>query len=434
MKACIAISSLLISGLLLGVWTPLSAGENEKEKTNEESNPALKIAKDDWPWWRGPSNDGKSRDRRVVTKWTATENVVWKTQVPGRGHSSPIVVGDRVFLTTADEEAKKQLILGFRRKNGELLWSTVAHEGEFLTKHPKNAHASATPASDGERVYSVFINREALYVTATDLDGRIVWQTRVGGFKSQHGYGSSPVLYKGLLIVNGDSLKGGFVAALHRHNGKIAWRVDRPTPGSNGSYGTPIVATLAGRAQLLLTGMGEVRSYDPDSGRLLWSCSGPAEVTACTPAFNDSLVLATGGYPEKEILAIRADGKGDVSKSHVLWRTNKGVSYVPSPIYHDGHFYVVSDNGIITCFEAETGQRVWQNRLEGDFSASPVLVGGLLYCTNEAGKTFVVKIGHEFEIVATNDLSDGGFATPAICGGQIFLRTNHFLYCLGNAR
>jgi outer membrane protein assembly factor BamB len=208
--------------------------------------------------------------------------------------------------------------------------------------------------------------------------------------------------------------------------------VDRPTTGRNGSYATPIVATFNGRAQLLLTGMGEVRSYDPDSGRLLWSCTGPAEVTACTPAFSDSLVFATGGYPEKEILTIRADGKGDVSKSHVAWRTHKGVSYVPSPIYHDGQLYVISDNGIVTCFEARTGKQVWQNRLQGDFSASPVLAGDLLYCTNEAGKTFVVKIGREFDIVETNDLADGGFATPTVCGGQIFLRTNHFLYCLGN--
>jgi outer membrane protein assembly factor BamB len=425
-------SSLLIGGLLLGVRTPLPAGENEKEKTDRGTNPAFKIAEDDWPCWRGPFQDGKSRDRRVITKWTATDYVVWKTRVPGRGHSSPIVVGDRVFLTTADEKARKQLILGFRRKNGELLWSTVAYEGQFLPKHPKNSHASATPASDGERVYCVFINREALYVLATDFDGQIVWQTRVGSFKSQHGYGSSPVLHKSLVIVNGDSLKGSFLAALHRDNGKIAWQVNRPTTERNGSYATPVVAMLAGRAQLLLTGMGEVRSYDPDSGRLLWSCSGPAEVTACSPAFSDSSVFATGGYPEKEILAIRADGKGDVSKTHGVWRTKKGVSYVPSPIYHDASLYVIADNGIISCFDARTGKEVRQDRLEGEFSASPVLVGDLLYCTNEAGKTFIVKSGSRFEIVATNDLADGGFATPAVCGGQIFLRTNHFLYCLGN--
>jgi outer membrane protein assembly factor BamB len=374
----IATSRLLICALLLGVPTLLPAGENEKGQTKEGSNPALKIAEDDWPWWRGPFLDGRSRDRQVVTKWTATENVVWKAQVPGRGHSSPIVVGDRVFLTTADEEAKKQLILGFRRKSGELLWSTVAHEGEFLPKHPKNSHASATPASDGERVYCVFLNREALYVVATDFDGRIVWQTRVGGFKSQHGYGCSPVLHKGLVIVNGDSLKGCFIAALHRDSGKIAWQVDRPTTGRNGSYATPIVATLAGKPQLLLTGMSEVRSYDPDSGRLLWSCSRPAEVTACTAAFSDSLVFATGGYPEKEILAIRADGKGDVSKTHVVWRTKQGVSYVPSQIYHDGRLNVISDNGIASCFDARTGKELWHNRLEGEFSASPVLVGDLL--------------------------------------------------------
>jgi outer membrane protein assembly factor BamB len=384
----------------------------------------------DWPWWRGPALDGKSRDR-VVTKWSATENVVWKTKVPGRGHSSPIVYGNRVFLTTAEEAPPRQLVLAFDRKTGKQLWSARAHEVPFVRKNPKNSHASATPACDGKHVYSVFLNRDGLHVTATSLDGKIAWTTKAGDFTSEHGYGSSPVLYRSLVIVNGDSRKGCFIAAVDARSGKVVWRTERKTTGKHGSYATPIVATLAGKPQVILMGMGEVCSYDPPSGKLLWSCDGPAEVTACTPACSDTTVFATGGYPEKEVLAIRANGSGDVSRSHVTWRSSNGVAYVPSPIYHAGRLYVVADGGMASCFEAATGKVLWQGRLPGAFTASPLLVGDLLYAVSEAGKTFVVKTGPKFEIVAANDLGERTLATPAIAGRQIFLRTDRHLYCIG---
>lgn len=408
----------------------LSATLESEYLLTSESSPI--VASDaDWPWWRGPYLDGKSRDRAAPTKWSRTENVVWKASVPGRGHASPIVLGKRVFLSTADEQTLKQLILAFDRKTGKELWSTVAHEGGFMAKHGKNSHASATPACDGERVYSVFINRGGLHVTATDLEGKIAWQTEAGSFGSEHGYGSSPVLYKSLVIVLGDNRPRCFVAALDRATGKVVWRTDRKTTGKHGSYATPIVARVAGKPQLLVSGMESTTSYDPATGKQIGACFGPAEVTACTPAFNDQLVFSSGGYPEKELLAIRANGTGDITRSHVAWRTGKGVTYVPSPLFHAGRLYVVSDDGVTTCFEAASGKQVWQGRLSGNFSASPVLAGNLLYVTNEAGKTYVFKTGPKFEIVAQNDLGDGGFASPAICGGQIFLRTEHALYCVG---
>jgi outer membrane protein assembly factor BamB len=390
-----------------------------------------KAAVDDWPWWRGPTLDGKSRDRHAVTTWGPRHNVLWKTPVPGRGHSSPIICGRRVFLTTADEDAHKQLVLAFDRQTGKPLWSTVVHEGGFPRKHPKNSHASATPACDGRRVYCPFLTQGGLYVTATDLDGKILWQKKAGAFTSQHGYGSSPVLYGRLVIVNGDSLKGCFVAALDCRTGAVVWRTERKTTGRNGSYATPVIAVLAGKPQLILTGMGEVVSYDPATGKRIWHCDGPAEVTGCTAACSPSLVFATGGYPERELLAIRADGSGDVTRSHVVWRTGKGVAYVPSPLYHDGLLYVVSDGGVATCFAAQTGRQVWSGRLDGGFSASPVLVGRLLYVTNEAGRTFVLRTGRRFEVIARNDLEGAGMATPAVCGGRIFLRTGRYLYCIG---
>jgi hypothetical protein len=424
----ISIAALLTEGSAI---PDVASAQPAAERTIASSP---QVAEGDWPWWRGPTLDGKSQDEQVVTKWGRAENVLWEAKVPGRGHSSPIVCGERVFLTTADEATHKQYVLAFDRKTGKPLWSTLAHAAEFTRKNPKNSYASATPACDSQRVYSVFLNRDGLHVTATNLDGKILWQTKVGAFQSQHGYGSSPVLFKSLVLINGDSLKDCFVAALDRKTGAVVWRTARKTTGKNGSYATPIVAQLAGRPQLILTGMSEVSSYDPETGKLIWSCAGPSEVTGCTAACSDKLVFATGGYPEKEILAIRADGTGDVTKSHIVWRSGKGVAYVPSPLYHEGHLYVVADGAMVTCFKAATGEQVWQERLQGGFTSSPVLVGDLLYVTNEAGKTFVLKTGPKFKVVAVNALEGGVLATPAVCGGRLFLRTSGHLYCIGRGR
>src|SRR5581483_4832521 len=212
-----------------------------------------RAAAGDWPWWRGPALDGKSPEPAPVTTWDQQQHVLWKTPVPGRGHSSPAVCGRRIFLTTADEPAQKQYLLAFDRATGKPLWQTLVHEGGFPHMNAKNSQASATPACDGARVYCPFVHDGARDVTATDLDGHQLWQTRAGDFKSQHGYGCSPVLYGALVIVNGDSLKGCFIAALDTATGKVVWKTERPTTGRHGSYSTPIVAELAGRPQLLLT-------------------------------------------------------------------------------------------------------------------------------------------------------------------------------------
>lgn len=384
---------------------------------------------DDWPWWRGPTLDGKARSSAPV-QWSPTENVVWKVAVPGRGHASPCVSGDRIFLATCDETAGTQSILGFDRKSGKLLWSTAVHQGGLEHRHEKNSHASATPACDGERVFVPFLNRGAIHVTATDLEGKILWQRDAGAFDTMHGHSSSPVLWKSLVIVNGDSSAGSFLSALHRKTGEVVWK----TPRRNvHSFATPALGTLCGKPQLVINAAETVSSYDPDTGAPLWFCEGPAKIQACTLALGPDLVFASGGYPEKELICLRGDGSGDVTKTHVAWRSKHGVTYVPSPIYHDGKLLVVNGGGVVTSFDAKTGAEIWKGRLPGEFSASPVLAGGLFYGTNEAGVTHVFKAGEKLEIVASNDLEDGGFATPSICGGQIFIRTSHSLYCIGSA-
>lgn len=385
----------------------------------------------DWPWWRGPARDGVSAETDLPIQWTSSKNVLWKSPVPGRGHSSPSVWGDRVFLTTADEQSRQQIVLCYDRNSGRELWRRVAFSSGLMRKHSKNSYASGTPACDGRRVYAAMINDGALRVVAVDWDGKISWRRAAGDFTSEHGYGSAPVLYRSLVIVLGDNLSGSFLAALDRETGNVVWRTARPTTGRHGSYATPVVAKVAGIDQLLVTGMGVTSSYDPATGALIWECAGPAEVTANTVAFSDELVFASGGFPENEILAIRGSGTGDVTGTHVAWRAQQGMTYVPSPVYHDGRLYIVNDDGIVSCYKADDGEQLWQNRLSGAFSASPVLAGGHFYATNEDGVTFVFKTEPEFEIVAANDLGGGGMASPVICGRQIFLRTGRGLYCIG---
>jgi outer membrane protein assembly factor BamB len=391
----------------------------------------VRAAEGDWPWWRGPRGDGRSDEPQPPLEWSTSKNVVWQAEVPGKGHASPIVVGQRVLVATADELAKQQMLLCFDRETGQEAWRTVVHEGGFMRAHGKNTQASATPACDGQRVFAAFINSGALHVTAVGVDGQIAWQKQAGAFQSEHGYGSSPALYKSLVIVCGDNAGSSFLAALDRETGDLVWRVARERPGGHGNYATPVIAQVTGKPQLLLAGHGKLTSYDPATGDLLWSCKGPAEVAACTVACSDELVFASGGYPEKEILAVRANGSGDVTGTHVVWRASKGVTYVPSPVYDQGRLYVINDQGVASCFDAADGQVLWEKRLGGNFSASPLLAGGKLFATNEKGVTHVLEAAATFKKLGENTLGDSGFATPAVAGGRLFLRSGGRLYCIG---
>ncbi|MBI81823.1 MAG: serine/threonine protein kinase [Planctomycetaceae bacterium] len=394
-----------------------------KNEAASEGAP-LPTSKEDWPWWRGPNSDNTSAGGQVPTVWSETENVLWKVNVPGHGHGSPTLLGNQIFLATADEETEVQLLISYERESGKKLWEKEIHRGQLEQRHKKNSHASSTPASDGEKVFVAFLNNDAIWVTAVNLQGEIVWQQNAGAFDSEHGYAASPVLYKSLVIVSGDNPGGGYMTAMDRQTGNIVWHTRRP---ASPSYGTPVLAHVAGRAQLLHSGCKMTSSYDPATGELLWSLEGPAQLMANTMAFGGNFVFSSGGYPEKELLCIRADGSGDI-----VWRTGRDVTYVPSPLFHQGRLYVVNDGGIATLFNAHSGDVIWRERLGGAFSASPTLVGDLLYVPDEEGTTFVLKASDHFEVVARNKLGDGGFASPVICGGRLYLRTLHHLYAIGN--
>ena len=390
----------------------------------------LTIGDDDWPMWRGPNADGVATGPAVPTKWTETDNVAWKVKLPGRGHSSPIIVGDRIFLETADEQAKVQSVVCLNRKDGKQLWQQTLFEGNFETQmHGENTQATSTLACDGERLYAMFLNDRKIWATALDLDGKQVWQTEVGSFAAKFGYSASPTLYKSLVLLAADHQQGGFIAALNRTDGEIVWRKQRP---QYSSYASPRVVTLGGRDQLVICGCLQVSSYDPLTGEQLWSTPGTAEAGVGLPVTTGSLVIASGGFPQKETIALKADGS-------VAWR-NANKSYVPSLLVLDGYLYVVSDDGIARCHDASSGAEKWKQRIGGDFRVSPVASGGNIFTTDMSGKTTVFRANPEkYEPVAENRLGTEGFASPAISKGQLFLRVadiskgprQEWLYCVG---
>jgi outer membrane protein assembly factor BamB len=262
-----------------------------------------------------------------------------------------------------------------------------------------------------------------------DFDGNEVWRKSPGPFHSVHGFSSSPVLHNDLVILNCDQDAKAWIVAYDKATGSERWRIDRPN--RTRSYCTPMIINVEGKKQLVLSGSKCVAAYDPDTGKRLWIMEGPTEQFVASLTYTDGVVLVTGGYPELHIVAIDPRGRGNVANSDILWRTHKGVSFVPSPVAHDGYFYLVSDNGLASCFAAKTGELMWKERLGRRHSASAVAAGGHVYFVDDDGETFVIRAAPKFELVAENTLSEPCFATPAVARGQLFIRTTNHLYCIG---
>ncbi len=371
----------------------------------------------DWPCWRGPQHNGiADANQQPPLHWSETENIVWKSPVPGRGHGSPVVSGSRVFLAVAEPETETQSILCLDRVTAKRLWQTKVHEGGFVKKqNDKSTMASSTPACDGERVFINFLHAGAVYTTALDYQGKQLWQTKVSDYVLHQGYASSPAVYKSLVLVTVDTKAGGAVAGLDRVTGTIQWTNKRPALPN---YTSPIVLNADGREQLLLTGCDLVSSFDPMSGKKLWEFDGATTECVTSVVTDGNLVFTSGGYPKQHVAAIKADGSGKV-----IWE-NKARVYVPSMIVRDGYLYAIMDGaGMAVCWDCRTGKEQWKGRLGGTFSASLILVGQNLYATNEAGKTFIFKADPKaFELVSENILGDEVMATPAYCDSRIFMR------------
>ena len=398
---------------------------------------------EDWPCWRGPRLDGTSLEAGVPLQWSKTENIAWKTAIPGKGHSSPIIWGDRVFVTSCVENEEQRLLFCLDRRDGKIIWQQEVLRHKLEGKHRENSFASSTPCTDGKHVWVTFLEYPYMQVVCYDFEGKEIWRKSPGKLTSVHGFCTSPILHKDLLILNGDQDARGadkaYIVALDKTTGEERWRVDRPN--KTRSYCTPILIESPrhpGLTQLVLSGSKSVTSYDAATGKPQWHIKGPTEQYVASLVYLDDTLFLTTGFPEYHLMGIDPDGEGDITDSefirwHIGHKENgpKGASYVPSPVAFHGRFYVVSDVGYLSCLETRTGKRLWMEKLGKHHHASLVLIEGHVLVVDDAGICYVVKGGPKFEVVHKNDLGEEMYASPAVSHGQLFLRTAGHLWCIG---
>jgi outer membrane protein assembly factor BamB len=401
---------------------------NKEEVTHSISSTGKQV--ENWPCWRGPNGDGTSSETSLPIQWDSKKNVLWKTPVLGIGYASPIIWGDRLFTATALPETQERILLCYDCKSGELLWKKTVLKAPLEKKHKDNSYASGTPATDGTLVYVSFMDGEDVVVAAYDFNGKQIWLQHPGTFTSPHGYSCSPVIYKDKVIINGDSKRNAFVAALSRTNGHTVWKI--PHEKASLSFSTPIIRKLAGKIQMIYGGNQEVASYNPEDGSRYWFVNGPSQDFCASPVYSENagLVLISSSWPERHLLGIKPDGQGDVTDSHVVWQSKKGAYYVPSPICGGDYILTTMTNGKVHCIEAATGKISWIEDL-GKQYPSAVLADGLVYMPNDEGVITVIKPGPIFEYIAKNSLGESMHASPAISNGRIYLRGDKHLFCIG---
>lgn len=416
------------------------------------------MAADDWPQFRGPEGNGHSDATGLPLSWSESENVAWKTPIPGNGHSSPVISGNQIWLTTAivnplsEAEQKKRLagvsnprgleIAGgvslraicVDRNTGELLRNLELFQVENPEPiHSLNSYASPTPVIENGRVYCHF----GTYGTACieTKSGEIVWRDNSLNVDHQNGPGASPIVWRNLLIVQYDGIDKQFVAARDKDSGDLVWKVKRSgvLPQKREfqkAYATPHVIEDTDPPQLISPGSDWVFSYDPQTGKELWRANyGQLGFsTVPRPVIGHGMVYIITSFMQSRILAIKYDGSGDVSQTHVVWKSDRQVPKKPSALLVEGELYLVSDNGVGTCLDAKTGAEIWTNRLGGQYSASPLFADGRIYAFSQEGKTLVLKPGREYEVLAENHLDAGFMASPAVAGKSMFLRTETHLY------
>ena len=422
---------------------------------------ATAAAAQNWPSFRGPGASGVADGQKLPAAWDVAKetNIGWKTPIPGLAHSSPIVWGDRIFVTTAvssrpdagfkrglygdgdasdDTSVQQWKVICVNRVTGAVVWEQVAYKGAPKEKrHIKSTYSNATPATDGQ-VVATFFGSHGLY--AYDLNGKPLWTRDLGRFDVgaydlpdyEWGTASSPILYRDLAIVQCDQQKGSFLIALDRKTGNTVWKTERDELPS---WGTPTIFPGKTRTELVTNGSNFIRGYDPMSGKELWRLGGSSKITAPTPIWSgDLIVVASGRRPEAPIFAIRGGAAGDISdRGAVAWSKNQRGPYMPTPLFYHGLLYVLGNAGIFDCYDFKSGQEIYRERIPhqgSGFSASPVVSDGRIYLSGEDGDVFVVKEGAHFELLKKNAMEEAIMATPAISGGALILRTQHHLWAI----
>lgn len=418
-------AALLPAARLYGQGPPARQAPSPAVSMITDTGEAAKY----WARWRGPSGQGIVSGTGYVDRWSATQNVKWRTPLKGAGNSSPIVWRDRIFLTAAYDNGDRLSMLAFDRATGRQLWETFAPAGRSARPHQKNGYASATPSSDGERVYVSLGSRGLM---AVDMSGKLAWHQEVGRINNYHGPAGSALLYKDRLILFQDSQGDAFIAAYDARTGKPLWRTTR---NATVGWGTPVAIRVDDHDEIIVNSQNRVCAYNPDTGVELWGCNGPTFEVIPTPVVGHGLVFCSSGRAGPT-LAIRPGGKGDVTDTHLVWSTPRGSPFVPSPVIAGDLLLMVNDmQSIATCFDARSGDTVWQSRLgeakrEG-FSASPIFVDGKVFFTNDDGETFVVRAGRTFELLHVNTIGERMLASPALVDGTWYMRTDGHLLAIG---
>lgn len=402
---------------------------------------ALLLPAENWPGFRGPTRQGISAETGLPTRWSATENVAWKTPIPGLGYSSPIVWGDRVFVTTATEEGVSCRLLSLDRRSGRILWDREVLRQQTKRKQARNSYATPTPVTDGELVYTVFSGG----IAALDFhSGERRWLNNEVDHFSEHGLGASPVLHEDLLIMTydgsspGDNPKVGWkipwdqavILALDKRTGQTRWRGKRGL--SRIAHVTPNVLPGASPPQLVSAAGDVIQGFDVRTGERLWSVYAQGEGVVPSVVVGDGLVYSASGFESSTIRAVKPDGRGDVTRTHVAWEQTKGVPRIPSFLYRKPYLFTITEAGIAMCLRAETGEIVWQQRVGGEHSASPVWSDGLIYFLSDQGETTIIRAAPEYEEVARNSIGEPCQASIAISQGNLFLRSNTHLFSIGN--
>lgn len=388
----------------------------------------------DWSEFRGPDGQGHADVAGLPVEWSTTKNVLWKTPIEGLGWSSPIVIKNRVYLTTAVPgagEVRSLRTLCLDADSGKVVWDREVFKQSGGKVHSKNSHASSTPISDGEKLFVHFGTHGTACLT---LDGKVEWTNSELKYSPVHGNGGSPVLVDEFLVVSCDGGDREFIVALDRKTGKIRWQTDRTAThlAKKFAFGTPLVITLNGEQQIVSQGAGAVYGYRVKDGSLIWKVDYEDGYSVIPrPVFAHGLLFIATGYDRPKLLAIDPTGTGDITKTHVKWTLTRGAPHTPSPLVVGDELYVVSDNGIATCLDAKTGNQHWQERLGGGFSASPLAADGRVYFQKEDGETIVVKASKEFSEIAHNKLEPRTFASFAVYGQSFLIRTEENLYRIG---
>lgn len=401
------------------------------------------VTADDWPQWRGPFGDGRCLERGLPVRWSASEGVLWKLELPEAGNSTPVIHGNRIFVTQPDTPGKRRSLWCIDRETGVKLWERSVEYRQPDPTHSTNPLCSSSAVTDGERVV-VWFGSAGLF--CFDMDGNEQWSYQPGEQRHIWGYGSSPVLHGDLCFLNFGPGANSRLLAFNKRTGKLVWEVAEPldedgtaeakfqSADYTGSWSTPLVAEIAGRQQLVLSVPFRVRSFDPLTGQELWVSEGTNALCYTSPLTDGSLVVAMGGYNGMTV-AVRGDGSGDVTASHRAWRHPQTKQRIGSGVIHEGHIYIHNDPGVAECFELSTGKLKWEQRLSGSGKgvnwSSVMLSDGLCYSMNQGGDCFVFRASPEFELVSVNSLGESTNSSVAASGGRLFLRTHRHLWCVG---